>query len=164
MVIDYGTEIFLGGNFFGFKVFGQPTWTLQPSVLPPELNTFRAGGIGDFSTRNVSGSDFGGADLLRLGPFAGVSGLLKQVPYGLTWTLDVSLPLFGFGQVGYNGSKKSASSITGLDWKIQGLLAEPIDGIQYGFIIDYGNDFLKTSDGSVSERYMKLHLQAQMKW
>ena len=164
MLIDYGAEFFIGGNFYGFKVFAQPTWTLKPSVMPEELSTFRVGGIADFSTRNVNGSDFGGADILKSGPFAGVSGLLKQVPFGLIWTLDTSLPIFGFGRVGYSGSKKSANSVTGLDWKLQGLLAEPIDNIQYGFIIDYGNDFYKTDDGSIRERYMKLHFQAQMKW
>ncbi len=164
MTVDYGAEIFLGGNFFGFKIFAQPTWTLSPSVMPTELNTFRAGVVGDFSTRNVSGSDFGGTDILKFGPFAGVSGLLKQVPYGLNWSIDASLPLFGFGRVGYNGSKQQATSVSGLGWKLQGLLAEPIDDIQYGFIIDYGNDFYKTSDGSIGERYMKLQLQAQLKW
>jgi hypothetical protein len=83
------------------------------------IKGYRYGGELELETLSVSGESLGGYDILRVGGFAGLDGMLTAADFPMYWATDLSLSPLAFGQVGISGSKKSLGSFSALSLRAE---------------------------------------------
>jgi hypothetical protein len=135
---DFGGGLLFGstakGSYMGYDSHARFYWKDKINIGNPILNTWQAGGNGQFSGMNVSKEFFGGGDWIRGGAFGALGGSFGQQPTGkhYDWFGEFAISTLNIGRFGFADAHRVVESAFGYNIKLGAYEIDPDADMNFG--------------------------------